>query len=183
MRRALAGVLTAEQLQDPLPERARTNWKCWQWSQLEWSDNLVKYGLTAVGICLLAGLFTRTACVAGAIFLLLFVLAMPPLPGLPDNPKLEGHYLFINKNLILALALLGLATTRSGCWLGLDALLQFLNPRRWRREPEQREIPADAGSATPRPDLAAHGDLLTHDPSPGVATPGLTLSKVHSDGT
>src|SRR5262249_47426086 len=92
MRRSLRTVLTAEQLKrDPPPETPPKDWNVRSWSQLEWSDNLVKYGLTVVGFCLIAGLFTRTACVAGAAFLLLFILAMPPLPGLPDNPKVEGH--------------------------------------------------------------------------------------------
>jgi hypothetical protein len=71
--------------------------------------------------------------VSGAIFLLLLYLAMPPFPWLPDPPRpTEGHYLFVSKNLIEMLALLALATTRSGRWAGLDGLLQFLNPRRWR---------------------------------------------------
>ena len=95
-------------------------------------DYLVAYGLMAIGICLLLGLFSRTACVGGAIFLLLLYLAMPPFPWLPDPPRpTEGHYLFVSKNLIEMLALLALATTRSGCWAGLDGLVQFLNP--WRR--------------------------------------------------
>jgi len=68
--------------------------------------------------------------VAGALFLLLFFLAMPPFPGWPENPRAEGHYLFINKNIIEMLALLALATTRSGRWVGLDGLVQFLSPRR-----------------------------------------------------
>jgi hypothetical protein len=51
---------------------------------------------------------------------------MPPLPGLPENPRAEGHYLFINKNTIEMLALLVLATTRSGSWLGLDALISCI---------------------------------------------------------
>jgi hypothetical protein len=80
----------------------------------------------------LAGLLTRSACVAGAGFLLLFFLAMPAFPWLLENPKAEGHYLYLNKNIIEMFALLTLATTRSGRWLGLDGLLQFLNPRRWR---------------------------------------------------
>ena len=96
-------------------------------------DYLVAYSLMAIGICLLLGLFSRTACVGGAIFLLLLYLAMPPFPWLPDPPRpTEGHYLFVSKNLIEMLALLALATTRSGCWAGLDGFLQFLNPRRWR---------------------------------------------------
>ena len=85
---------------------------------------------------LLLGLVTRLACVAGAAFLLMFFLAMPPLPGWPEGPRTEGHYLFINKNVIEMLALLVLATTRSGRWCGLDGLVQFLNPWRWRKAPE-----------------------------------------------
>jgi uncharacterized membrane protein YphA (DoxX/SURF4 family) len=97
-----------------------------------WIDAATRYGLLAVGACLLLGAFTRTACVAGAGFLLLFYLAMPPFPWVPENLHAEGHYLFVNKNLIEMLALICLATTHSGRWVGLDGLLQFLNPRRWR---------------------------------------------------
>ncbi|GEM_PF-1209197 len=102
------------------------------WSLLDGSDAIVKYGLLIVGGCLLAGLFTRTACVAGAGFLLMFFLAMPPLPGWPENPKVEGHYLYINKNIIEMFALLALATMRTGRWAGVDGLVQFLLPARWR---------------------------------------------------
>jgi uncharacterized membrane protein YphA (DoxX/SURF4 family) len=102
------------------------------WTLLDWSDAIVKYGLVIVGGCLLIGLLTRTACLAGAGFLLMFFLAMPPLPGWPANPKAEGHYLYINKNVIEMFALLALATMRSGRWAGLDGLVQFLRPGRWR---------------------------------------------------
>src|SRR5262249_53064727 len=61
---------------------------------------VTRWGLTIVGACLIVGLLTRTSCVAGAAFLLLFYLAMPSLPWLPLNPRAEGHYLFINKNII-----------------------------------------------------------------------------------
>jgi hypothetical protein len=64
---------------------------------------------------------------------------MPAFPWLPENIKAEGHYIYVSKNLITALALLALATTSSGCWFGLDGLLQFLNPWRSRcAEPESR---------------------------------------------
>src|SRR5260370_33680281 len=96
-------------------------------------DYLVSYGTLAIGACLLLGLFSRLACISGAIFLLLLYLAMPPFPWLPDPPRpTEGHYLFVSKNLIEMIALLALATTRSGRWAGLDGLLQFLNPWGWR---------------------------------------------------
>jgi uncharacterized membrane protein YphA (DoxX/SURF4 family) len=102
------------------------------WTLLDWSDAIVKYGLIIVGGCLLAGFLTRTACLAGAGFLLMFFLAMPPLPGWPENPRAEGHYLYINKNVIEMFALLVLATMRSGRWAGVDGLLQFFRPGRWR---------------------------------------------------
>ena len=37
-----------------------------QWSLLDWSDHIVKYGILAVGAMLLIGLFTRLACLAGS---------------------------------------------------------------------------------------------------------------------
>lgn len=139
LNKSLAAVLRPEQLTvDPLEGKARPALR--QMTRLERIDWITKWGLLAVGFCLLAGLFTRTACVAGAGFLLLFYLAMPSLPGLPENPKAEGHYFLINKNIIEMLALLALATTRSGRWLGIDGLLQFLNPRRWRSDNATRGL-------------------------------------------
>lgn len=97
-------------------------------SQLDQADQIVVWGLTLAGLGLLLGCFTRLSCVAGAILLLLFYLSLPPLPGLPDNPMAEGKYLFVNKNLIEALALLALATTASGRWFGFDGLLSMFIP-------------------------------------------------------
>ncbi len=56
---------------------------------------------------------------------------MPPWPGLPPNPKAEGHYLIVSKNLVELLACLVIATTPSGHWVGFDAL--FFGARRRRR--------------------------------------------------
>jgi uncharacterized membrane protein YphA (DoxX/SURF4 family) len=110
-----------------------------QSTRLRWIDALTRYGITAVGVCLLLGLFTRSACLGGAAFLLLFYLTMPALPWVPENIRAEGNYYYINKNLIEMLALLTLATTRSGCWVGLDGLLRFLRPSSWRtRTPGRR---------------------------------------------
>jgi uncharacterized membrane protein YphA (DoxX/SURF4 family) len=99
-------------------------------AHLDW---ITKWGLTLVGLGLLLGLFTRTSSAAGAFFLVLFYLEMAPFPWLAQSPMNEGHYLYINKTLIEALALLALATTRSGRWFGLDGLMQFLPRPRWRR--------------------------------------------------
>jgi uncharacterized membrane protein YphA (DoxX/SURF4 family) len=140
-----APVKNEASLRQYLAEPQAPTWSTWSWlswDRLQWSDFLVRYGLLAVGACLLVGLLTRTACVAGAAFLLLFYLAMPPLPGLPANPRAEGHYLFINKNIIEMLALLALATTYSGRWVGLDGLLHYFSPfrRRDTAEPNSKTI-------------------------------------------
>ena len=49
-------------------------------------------------------------------------LSMPPWPGLPPNPKAEGHYWIVSKNLVELIACLLVAVTASGHWFGLDAL-------------------------------------------------------------
>lgn len=95
---------------------------------LDLADRAVAWGLTLAGLGLLLGCFTRFSCLTGALLLVLFYLALPPLPGLPDNPMAEGKYLLVNKNLIEALALLTLATTASGRWFGFDGLLSLLIP-------------------------------------------------------
>lgn len=87
------------------------------------------WGLTIFGGCLMVGLFTRTAALGSAVLLLMFYFAMPPWPGLPPNPMAEGSYLIVNKNLIEAIACLMLATTSSGVWGGLDALIRGLITR------------------------------------------------------
>jgi uncharacterized membrane protein YphA (DoxX/SURF4 family) len=132
MKDKLAGLLTKEQkaeppVDEPLPLRR-------DWSRpLDRGDMIVQYGLIAVGACLIVGAFTPLAALAGAAFLLMFFLAMPPLPWLPEGPRAEGHYIYINKNIIEMFALLGIAFLPTGRWAGLDALLCFLNPFHWRR--------------------------------------------------
>lgn len=92
----------------------------------KWLDLATMYGLAILGVCLLFGLFTRTTCVLSAGFLLMTYLIVPPWPWLPVPPNTEGYYAFVNKNLIEMLALLVLATTASGRWFGLDALVHAI---------------------------------------------------------
>lgn len=115
-----------------------------RWTALDWADLSVQFGLIVLGFCLLAGLFTRPASLLAALMLLMFYLAMPPLPWVPDNPRVEGHYLFVNKNLIEMLALLTLATVPSGRWLGLDALLWMAGQRRRPAPPSTPATPTGA---------------------------------------
>ncbi len=97
---------------------------------IEQMDKFTMWFITAVGACLLAGFLTRPACLAGFAFLVLTYLTHPPFPWFPLPPNTEGNPVFINKNVIEALALLAIATFPTGRWLGLDALFYWLIGRR-----------------------------------------------------
>ncbi|OWK36228.1 DoxX family protein [Fimbriiglobus ruber] len=103
-------------------------------SPLAANDWLTMWMITIVGACLLAGLFTPAACVVGAGFLALTYLTHPPFPWFPLPPNTEGNPLFINKNVIEAIAMLAIAVHPTGRWMGLDALWTRLFPF-GRREP------------------------------------------------
>lgn len=86
-------------------------------------DRVTMWFLVVVGACLLFGLFTRVACVFAAGFLVMTYLAHPAFPWYPLPPNTEGNPVFVNKNVIEAIALLALACYPTGRWLGLDALV------------------------------------------------------------
>jgi thiosulfate dehydrogenase [quinone] large subunit len=67
-------------------------------------DTLNIAGLIAVGISLLVGIKVRWGCVGGVLLLMLYYLAHPPFPNLPQGPA-EGSYWIVNKNLIEMAAL------------------------------------------------------------------------------
>ena len=114
--------LTSEQRQqDPMPEPRGVPMASWR--LLEISDAIVKWSLVVLGACLMLGLLSRLSSLATALLILSFYLAMPPLPGWPESPRLEGHYVLINKTLIEVVALLALTFIPTGRWAGLDGLL------------------------------------------------------------
>ncbi len=86
-------------------------------------DIFTMWFLVAVGVMLMGGLFTRVACVMAAGFLMMTYLAHPAFPWYPLPPNTEGNPVFINKNVIEAIALLALACYPTGRWLGLDAIV------------------------------------------------------------
>lgn len=86
-------------------------------TDLDRVDKIVTYGLIGVGACLLVGLFTRTACVLGALFLA-SVVAMQP-------PWVAGTAPTYNQ-VVEMVALLALATTAVGRWAGLDFFIHHL---------------------------------------------------------
>jgi uncharacterized membrane protein YphA (DoxX/SURF4 family) len=103
--------------------------------QLWYINQMTTYGLIAIGICLIIGFLTPFSALCAAAFLAMIYLSIPPWPGTPPNPKAEGHYWIVSKNLVELLACLVLATTPSGYWLGVDALaFGWLRRRRLARQ-------------------------------------------------
>jgi thiosulfate dehydrogenase [quinone] large subunit len=94
------------------------------------ADLITMWGLTIVGVCLMLGLFTRLASLAGIGFILMFYLAAPPLVGYFYAIPSEGSYLIVNKNLVEAAALVVILLTGSGRFAGLDRIVHGLIRRR-----------------------------------------------------
>ena len=86
-------------------------------------DALNVWGLMAIGLGLIVGLFTRTATAAGILVLLLYYLVAPPFVGLTYAMPAEGSYLVVNKVLVEAAALLVLLAFPTGHLVGLDGLV------------------------------------------------------------
>lgn len=92
-------------------------------------DFLNTWGLLAIGLGLILGLFTRAAAISGAILLLVYYLNNPPLIGLEYSVPTEGSYLIVSKTLIESMALVLLAVFPSGTIAGLDMLVQKFRNR------------------------------------------------------
>ena len=87
---------------------------------------LNKWGLTAIGLGLVLGCFTRTAAASGLVVILLFYLCNPPFVGYYYSIPTEGSYLVVNKNLVEAAALAVILVTGSGRDAGLDRIIHAL---------------------------------------------------------
>jgi uncharacterized membrane protein YphA (DoxX/SURF4 family) len=134
MKKALASVLTDDQRKLGVPTEAADP------RFLKTLDVGTAWFLFGVGLTLLFGVLTRTSCVLAAGFLLLTYLSTPAFPWLPVPPNQEGSYFFVSKNVIEMLALFALATTPSGRWFGVDALLHQTGRLVFRRSVPVRQM-------------------------------------------
>lgn len=97
-------------------------------SALNAIDFLNTWGLIAIGLGLIFGLFTRIASISGAILLFLYYSTNPPLIGLEYTVPTEGNYLVVSKTLIESVALVVLAVFPTSYIFGLDMfILRFRN--------------------------------------------------------
>ncbi len=83
-------------------------------------NTLNTWGLIAIGLGLILGLFARAAAMAGGLLLLLYYLNNPPLLGLEYSMPNEGSYLIVSKTLIEAAALFALFLFPTSARFGLD---------------------------------------------------------------
>jgi thiosulfate dehydrogenase [quinone] large subunit len=90
------------------------------------ADLITMWGLTAVGLLLILGLFTRLASLGAIGFIVLFYLCNPPFVGYFYSIPTEGSYLIVNKNLVELGALVVVLVTGSGRFAGLDRIVHVL---------------------------------------------------------
>jgi len=132
MKKDAQRMLTTEQVaRGALPAERTELWKV---------DQATIWGLVILGSLLILGFCSRLAALGGAVMLVMFYLPVPPWPGVPYPQELLGpeHSYIINKNLIEAVALLGIAALPTGSWFGLDGLIRWMFRRR-------------SGSGSPKP--------------------------------
>ena len=101
-----------------------SNWIISHSNVLNAVDFLNTWGLIAIGLALILGLFTQLASICGAVLLFIYYLNNPPLIGLEYTPPTEGSYLIVSKTLIEAAALVVLAVFPTGMFFGLDMLIK-----------------------------------------------------------
>jgi thiosulfate dehydrogenase [quinone] large subunit len=86
-----------------------------------WVNGGVALALLVAGVLLMLGLFTQLGCAIAAGLLATFYVSAIPWSGIPE-PRAEGTYLIVNKNLIELAAVLVVMSFRTGRIAGLDTL-------------------------------------------------------------
>lgn len=111
-------------------------------------DFLNIWGMILIGFGLMIGLFTRWASIGGAVMLLFYFFAYPPIPGYTLGVPSEGSYLWVNKTLIEFFVL--------GIFVFISPYLHFSLDRlysRWKDEKARKpvsDIPSANGNGSGR---------------------------------
>ncbi|MCY1723022.1 DoxX family membrane protein [Prolixibacteraceae bacterium Z1-6] len=120
---------------------------------LEVANFLNIWGLTLIGIGLLLGLFTRLASIAGIFIILLFYIANPPF--LASGIASEGHYYFINKNMIEAGILAVFIFIRSDYLWGIGNVINsYINNKK------DQKFPSDMNHEVPENNENSRRELI-----------------------
>ncbi len=108
-------------------------------------DVLIAVGLLLTGLSLMLGLFTQIGTFSALVFLALVYALNIPTYGV-IVPGAEGNYLYVNKNLVEAAAVLVLLVFRTGRIAGLDLLLAHRRLRKAREAVPPAEAATEAAS-------------------------------------
>lgn len=103
-------------------------------------DALNAWGLTIIGAALILGYRTRIFGIAGALLLFMYYMAYPPVIG-KSGLSVEGNYLFVDKNLIESVLLIGFATFSRGFLYGIDRMFLVNGKKHHLFERKNLEIP------------------------------------------
>ncbi|HBL75550.1 MAG: hypothetical protein A2W90_05430 [Bacteroidetes bacterium GWF2_42_66] len=100
-------------------------------------DFLNIWGLILIGLSLFAGLLVRWSSIAGALLLLFYFVAYPPIPGHTLGAVTEGSYLWVNKTLIEFFIMLVFTVLPVEMFYGADRLI-----KRWKEEKVRTPVPS-----------------------------------------
>ncbi len=92
-------------------------------------DLVNEWGLLLIGLGLICGAFVKIASISGILLLALYYLSHPAFPGADYTMQMEGAYLWIDKNIIEALALVVVIYLPTSHIIGLDRLLKKYFPK------------------------------------------------------
>ena len=101
------------------------------------------WGLILIGLSLIVGLFVRWSSVFGAILMLFYFIAHPPIPGYTFGGVVEGSYLWVNKTLIEFFILVTFSFLPLNLFYGLDRWINQL-----REEKAEAPVPTIKGDET-----------------------------------
>lgn len=93
-------------------------------------DFLNIWGLVAIGLGLIFGILFKPVAIIGSILIFIYYLSVPPLVGYEYTLPSDGSNLVINRTLIEAIALFGLAVFPTSKIFGLDFFLHARNNRK-----------------------------------------------------
>lgn len=99
-------------------------------------DFLNIWGMILIGLGLMLGLLARWASLFGALMLLFYFIAYPPIPGYMIGVPSDGNYLWVNKTMIEFFVLVAFAFVSSSYFFGIDRLY-----KRWKDEKARQPVP------------------------------------------
>ncbi len=104
-----------------------SNWILSNTSLLAMVDFLNIWGLVAIGLGLIFGILLKPAAIIGSFLIFIYYLSVPPLVGYEYTLPSDGSNLVINRTLIEAIALFGLALFPTSKIFGLDFFIHSRN--------------------------------------------------------